>query len=333
MAFSGLYEQADWATQEFFAPKVQDVIFNSNAVTAILRRNAKTVSGGNPYEGHSLYKKGTQGGWISREGTYTHAFEQKFDAARWTPKVLTEPVALFVTDLLDNKGNEQRRFDLTMNENMAAAKTLADNFADALFSLDYTNTNAIDSLDHAVSDQTGTSDETGFSATYASVPRGTTDGAGWRANVDDSSATLSLGVLNDLDLDCSEGGMAGPTLYASNNKAASLYYDELTPIQRQGTDEMLGKAGFTAYMFNGKPWVIDSHIASSDRSVGGVSTEYVYALDTRVIELRAHEDAFFAFMGIKQPIDQWAVVGRYFFYGNVMVLNPRYCGKLSAITG
>lgn len=338
MSFSDLYQEADWATREHFAPKVQDVIFNSNATTAILRNNLQTVSGGVTYDSFAMYKKGTQGGWMNKEDPLNHAFERKFDAARWEPKILTEPVALFVTDLLDNEGDRDRRFDLIMHENMAAAKTLADTFGASLYSLDYSNTKALDSLDHAASDQTGSGDEGGtHSATYASVDRSTADGTPWRANIDDTTAVFSTGALNDLWLDCSEGSDQ-PTLITSNNKAFGFVYDELTPIQRQATEDMLGKVGFRAIMFNGVPWVVDSHVPSADRSVPSSpygtapSTEYIYLWNTNYMEIKAHRRAAFAFWGVKEPIDQWAVVGRYFFYGNVPVYNPRFVGKMTALT-
>jgi hypothetical protein len=338
LAFSGIYGQADWATREWLAPKVQDVVLNSNATTFVLRRTARTVTGGTTIDGHNFYKKGTQGKWLANKAdTYVHAVEQKFDAARWTRRIYTEPVALYVTDILDNSGDEQRRFDLVKNENMAAASTMADNFGTALYDLNYGNGGEsgaqIHSLDHGIATNTATGDETSHTAVYGQVTRASTgDGATWNANIDDASDTFSMGVANDLFLSCSEGAMAGPTLITSNNKAAGFYYDELTPMQRSKTDELLGQAGFTAYIFNGIPWVIDSHVPSNDRGVGSISTEYVYMMDTRVIEINAHREAFFSWMGIKQPIDQWSVIGRYFFYGNVVVYNPRFCGKLTNLS-
>lgn len=329
-----VYTDADWATREYFAPKVQDVVFNSNATTAVLRKTMRTVSGGTHIDSFYNYKKSTQGGWFTRSDTHTQAFEQKFDAARWQWKLLQEPVALFMQDILENEGSEQRRFDLVMHENMAAAKAMADNFGSALFSLnDYTNTDKIDSLDLAIAAGT---------TVYAGVTRATSgDGLLWAANVDSSSTTLNLSVLNDLYLDCSEG-TDQPNLIVSNNKAFGLYYDELTPIQRQQSDELLGQAGFTSLLFNGKPWIIDSHVNSTDRSVPAsgdvanngtpVASEYVYMMNTNYMEIVAHRSAAFTWSNVMQPIDQWAVVGRYYFMGNVPVYNPRFFGKLTAIT-
>lgn len=336
---SGLYNEAEWATREYFEPKVQDVVFNSNATTAILKSNLRTVSGGRVIQGFNLFRAGTQGGWMSKSDPLNHAFEQKFDAAEWGMKILTEPVALFVTDILDNEGDEQRRFDLIMQENMAAAKTMADRFGKALFNQDYTDPNKIDGLDRAINDATGTGDEAGYAVkSYARVTRTATgDAATWNANVDDVTPAFSMAAANDVWLDCTEGSDS-PTLIVSNNKAFSFMYDELTPIQRQATVDLVGKGGFRAIMFNGVPWVVDSHVPSSDRAVPDVehgsppATEYIYFLNTNVIEIKAHRRAAFSFWGVKEPIDQWAVVGRYFFYGNVPVYNPRLCGKMSALT-
>ena len=341
LPLSSLYlQEADWATREYYAPKVQDVVFNSNALTAILRKNARVINSGTRIDGFAQFKKGTQGGWIPKSGTYAHTFERVHDAATWNPKILTEPVSVYIADLLMNQGNEQRRFDLSMQMNEGAAKTMADNFGSALFSIDYTNTDAIDSLDRAVNNQTGSSDETGFSAVYGGITRAATgDGATWNANVDDTNATLNLSVLNDTYLDCAEGTDT-PDLVVSNNKAFSFYYDELTPIQRQGTEDLIGKGGFTAAVFNNCPWIIDSHCPSADRVVPAAgagfgtapASEYVYMLNTSSIEIVAWNGAFFDYMGTMQPIDQWALVGRYFFMGNVVCYNPRLNGKLTAIT-
>jgi len=328
-AASVYVDEAAAATERWFRPKVIDQVFNSNAVTAILRRNARTLDGGRTIDFPSLYAKGTTE-WIGKTDTYSAPFVDQLGAARLDWKINTTPVVLFTADLLMNSSSKHQRINLVMQKNMAAARTMGDEFGNALFTLDYTTTDQIDSLDHAVSDQTGTSDETGFSATYAGVSR--TTQSVWRSNIDDTAATLSIGVLNDSWLTASEGSDQ-PNLIVSNNKAYGLYYDLLTPIQRQGTDDLLGKAGFTSTLFNGKPWVIDSHVASSDRSVGGVSTEYVYMLNTNYIEIVAHRDVFFAFMGVKQPIDQWSVIGRYFFMGNVPCYAPRFQAKLTALTG
>jgi hypothetical protein len=342
VAFSSVYSQADWATREHFAPKVQDVVLNSNATTAILRQNMKLLSGGRRIESFANYKLGTSGGFVSKSATLTANFEQKFDAAFWSWKYLTEPIGLYIPDILMNSG-EDARFDLVMNENITAAKTLANNFGSALYSLNYTNSTGdhIDSLDHSVNNQTGTTDETGFTATYAGVPREATgDRATWNANVDDATAAFTTGAANDLWLDCTEGSDM-PTVWSSNNAGFGFFYDELTPIQRQDAEVLTGKMGFTAAVLNGAPWVVDSHCPSTARVVPGAglgfgtaptAAEYVYALNTNYIQIEAHQEAAFSYWGTKEPTDQWSVIGRYWFMGNVTNYNPRFSGKMSALT-
>lgn len=346
MAFSGNYgaDYAEWATREYFAPKVQDLVLNSNATLHVLRQNMKIVNGGLHIDGFGMYKESTQGEWIGKSDTYTHAVEQKFDSARWNWKIRTEPVALLIQDMLENQGSDTSRFNLVMNENIAAAKSLSDHVGRALYSLNIDNMELThpESIPWGVNDETGTGDETDTDtslATYATVTRTASgDTATFNANVDDSTAIFSVGAANDLWLDCTEGPIH-PTLWTANNKATGFYYDEMTPIQRQETDDLMGKMGFTAYFLNGAPWVVDSHVPSSDRSVPAspygtapTAAEYVYALHTPVVQLTALKGAAFEFMGEMMPIDQWSVVGRYFASYNVPVLNPRFCGVMSALT-
>ena len=339
MAFSGAYTFADWATREHFAPKVQDVVFNSNAVTAILRKNLKTLSGGRRIESFAQYKKKSGHGFVGKSDTLVASFEQQHDAAFWAWKFQTEPVGLYIADILMNSG-EDARFDLVMNENIAAAKKLADDFGSAMFATDYLvgGGAAIDSLDHSVSNSAAVDTEVNFSATYAGVARATTgDGATWNANVDDTTTTFNVSAANDLWLDCTEGSDM-PTMWCSNNKAYSFFYDEMTPIQRQDAEVLTGKMGFTSAVLNGAPWVVDSHCPSLDRVVpaspwGSTPTsEYVYALNTNYIQIEAHEDAVFSYWGNKEPVDQFSVIGRYWFMGNVTNYNPRFSGKMSALT-
>lgn len=345
MAFSGNYgaDYAEWATREYFADKVQDFVLNSNATLHVLRQNMKIVPGGRFIDGFGMYKVSTQGEWITKGGTYSHAVEQKFDSARWNWKIRTEPVAILVQDMLENQGSDEARFNLVMNENLAAAKAMSDHAGRALYSLNIDNQELShpESICWGVNDETGTGDETDTDtslATYATVTRAATgDTAPFNANVDDTTATFSIGAANDLYLDCSEGPTR-PTLWSANNKATSFFYDELTPIQRQETSDLMGKAGFTAYFLNGVPWVVDSHVPSSDRSVpsspygSAPSTEYVYCLHTPTIVLHALRGAAFEFMGEMMPIDQWSVVGRYFASYNVATMNPRFSGVMSALT-
>lgn len=332
---NNILDEPAWATKRYFAPLVPDQVFNSNTTTAILRKSARMVNGGRQLYLPSLYARTQGGGWISKAGGYSAPTTEQFGAGRLNWKILQEPVVFLVADLLENSGSETQRFDIVKQKNMASARTMGDDFGNALWSLDYTNSDAIDSLDRAISNQTATGNETGYGTpSYAEITRAATgDTAVWNANVDDATTSLTTGALHDMWNDCSEG-TDQPTMLASNNKAQRLYYEQLTPIQRQGTEVKVGRGGFRALMFNDAPWIIDSHIASADRGVQGLgsSLEYIYFLNTNFIEIMAHPEAFFAFMGVKEPIDQWSSIGRFFFMGNVACLAPRFQGKFSAIT-
>lgn len=312
MALNTLYNEATASTERHFAPKVVDQVFNSNPVGMTLKRDAKTLSGGESIELPSIYAKGT-GEWFREWDTYSAAHKEQIGAGRLDWKLYTTPVVLSHLQLLKNGESKERRFDLAMQKNIIAAKTAADDLGIALFSTtDAAGAAQIDSLDRAVSAGT---------TVYAGITRATTgDTATWAANVDSTSTTLTLGTLQDLWGNCTEGD-EHPTLIAATQLNFNRYWNMLTPIQRLGS-ELMGKAGFTSLLFNGVPVVVDSHVPAN----------YLYMFNMNHIQLTAHKLAFFTFEKAVMPTNQWVHIGRYFFVGNVACSAPRYQGKLTAIT-
>jgi hypothetical protein len=338
MALNSTYSELTLFTREYCVPKVIDQFFTSNPLFLFLRKSAKIVDGGDRYVlGGSIYTA-DDAQFIDEWGTITSVYKDEVGAAQLDWKLAVRPVVLSRLAILKNQASQQRRFDLTMQKNLIAAKAMAHTFGKAMFALDYTNTNAINSLDHAISDQTGSGDETGFSATYANIARAATgDTAVWNANIDDSTTTLSIGAANQMFVDCSEGE-EHPNLIVSNNRAYTFYYNWLTPMQREGAENLVGRAGFLSVLFNGQPWAVDSHVPSSNRSVPASpwgtapSSEYVYFLNTNHIELAALKGAFFEFEEVVAPYDRLVHLGRYVFAGNLGCLAPRFQGKMTALT-
>ncbi len=325
---NSLYTEATWSTENWFSKKVVDNIFTSNPFAMRLRQNARTLNGGENLNMSMIFDKG-DGEWFGEWDTYSAVHKEQLGAGQLDWKMYTVPVVLSHLQLLKNSASEERRFDLAMQKNIVAAKTASDDLGAALFNLDYTNTKKIDSIDHAVSDGTGTSDETGHSATYANIDRSVAPGSTvWVSTIDDSNATLSLPVMQTLWGNCQEGNER-PNLVVTSQINFNRYYDLLTPIQRLGSEEM-GRAGFLSLLFNGAPVVVDSHVPTvADDSTGG---DYLYMFNMNHIELVAHRMAFFNFERAVMPVNQWVHIGRYYFVGNVLCHSPRFQGKLSAIT-
>ena len=320
---NGLYTEATVSTERWFSRKVNDLVFNSNPFAMMLRRDARTIGGGESLEMPGIFDTAT-GEWFSEFGTYTAAHKEQIGAGRLDWKLYTVPVVLSHLQLLKNAESRERRFELAAQKNVVAAKTAANDLGTAIFSLNYSDPNKLTSMDLAINRATTTGNETGFTATYAGIDRLIEPGATvWIANVDDTSTTLNLSNLQTNYGLCQEGDER-PTIAVTTQTNFNRYWNLLTPIQRLGSEE-LGKAGFTSLLFNGIPVVVDSHVNTTN-------ADYWYFINTNHVELVAHKMAFFTFERAVMPTNQWVHIGRYFFVGNIMVDNPRYHGKLTALT-
>jgi hypothetical protein len=311
-ALSTLYTEATWSTDRYFSKKVTDNFFSSNPVTYMLRRNARTIPGGESLEISMIFDD-ADGEWFSEWDTYSAVHKEQLSAARLDWKLYTVPVVMSNKQLLKNGDSPERRYDLAMNKNIVAAKSAANDFGTALFADDTTflagSMEAIDPIDLAV----GT-------GAYAGITRTSGAGTVFAGTEDTTTTVLTLSAIQSNFGTASQGGER-PNLIVTTQANYNRIFDLYTPIQRIGSEE-LGKAGFTSLVFNMAPVVVDSHVAAG----------YLYGLNMNHIELVAHRDAFFSFEKYVVPSNQWVSIGRYFFMGNVLCHAPRYQFKMSAIT-
>ena len=313
---NSLYTEATWSTDKYFSKKVTDNFFSSNPVTYMLKRNAKTINGGEALAMSMIYDD-AEGEWFSEWDTYANVDKAQLGAAQLDWKLYTVPVVMSNLQLLKNSDSPERRYDLAMQKNLVAAKTAANDFGTALWVANATYTagsmEAIDTLDLAIAAGT---------TTYANVTRAASPAvqAVWLSNVDSTTTTLSLSALQT-NFGAASQGNERPNLIVTTQANYNRIFDLYTPVQRIGSDE-LGKLGFTSLMFNSAPVVVDSHVAAG----------YLYGLNMNHIELVAHREAFFSFEKYVVPSTQWVSIGRYFFMGNVLCHAPRYQFKMTAIT-
>lgn len=313
MAWSGLFTEATLSTERYFSKKIVDQLFNSNPMAMRLKQNARTIDGGESLELMSMFAESPNGQWFGEWDTYTSSHREQFDAGRLNWKLYTIPVLVSHLQMLKNSASKERRFDIVMQKNIASAKTAAHHLGTAIFDTTFVSGDLeIDSLDLAVSAGT---------TTYANITRAASgDTLLWSANVDSTTTVMTLSALQTLYGNCQEGDER-PNLIVSTQANFNRYWNLLTPIQRLGSDEM-GKAGFTSLLFNGVPWVVDSHVAAN----------FVYMLNMNHVELVGHRLAFYTFERSPMPVNQWVHIGRYFFVGNLLCHAPRYQGKFTAIT-
>lgn len=179
--------------------------------------------------------------------------------------------------------------------------------------------NQIDGLSLAV-DSTGT---------YGGLSRATY--TWWAAQEDAATATLALSALQSSFGSASDGGRH-PTIIVSKQAQYNRYYALHTSNQRfpsnvGGQDEQLASAGFSNLLFNGVPWVVDSHVPAD----GATSRDPIFMLNEDYMYLAVSPRADFYMEDFQTAINQDAMVAKLFWAGNLVVTNCATQAKLTNI--
>ena len=112
-----------------------------------------------------------------------------------------------------------------------------------------------------------------------------------------------------------------PNMIISNRTNYDRYYSLLQPQQRFVSSEM-AKGGFTSLMFNGQPWVVDSHSPAN----------HVFMINLNYLDLYIHSQENFRFREFQDFQSQNGKQAKVFFAGALRSSNNRMHGKLSALT-
>jgi hypothetical protein len=201
-----------------------------------------------------------------------------------------------------------------------AEMDLFDNLGNGLFS-DGTNALMIDGLQEIVDNGT-------VAASYAAISRSANPW--WNAQIDSTTTTTSLLSLNNMFMNCTSGGRS-PTIIVSNNTGYSRYWNlnlspQQFPVQPGGKDIQLAQAGFENLLFNGVPWVVDSHVGLT-AATGGP-----YFLNEDYFELIVSELANFKLQDFQTPVNQDAMTALLLWAGNLTTGNVARQGRFTALT-
>src|SRR5262249_22456995 len=115
------------------------------------------------------------------------------------------------------------------------------------------------------------------SGTYGQLDRSSFS---WWASTEDGTTTvMSLSALQSLHGSATEGGRA-PTLIVSQQSNYNRYYNlgigtQIQDVGPKGYDEQLFAAGFQNMLFNGVPWIVDSHVVNSS-TIFMLNEDYIH---------------------------------------------------------
>jgi hypothetical protein len=299
------YDQINAITEKKFIPKLVDNIFASTPLMQRLEKKLKKLDGGTKVLQPLNYAQASAGGWYSGADTLNNTDNDVITSAEFDWAQIYQSISISRRDELKNSG-DAAKINFVKSKVQIAEKSIKDTVAAGLYNAG-SDPKAILGLRTFVDTD----------ATYAGISQVTY--SWWQANVDSTSTTLTIPVMQSLWGSCSIEGET-PTVITSTQSNYDRFYGLLQPQQRF-MDEATAKAGFTSLLFNGVPFIADSKCPSG----------HVFMLNEDYLELYVHKEENFRFEPFSSPLNQNIKVAHIFAMMVLASSNNRMHGGLTAI--
>lgn len=302
------YDNLTSITQTKLLPKMVDNIFDSNPLLQRMREGDryKKVDGGTEIQQPLEYALNSAGGWYAGADLMDTSESEIFSAAVYAWKQLYENVTITGAEERKNSG-DSAKLDLLKSKVKNAEKTMADRLGTGLYSSG-TVAKSIVGLGSMLS----------ASNTIGGISQ--TSYSWWRPQLDTTSTTLTLSVLQALYNSASIGNDS-PTVITSGRSRFNSFWSILQPQQRF-VDQKTASAGFASLMFNGTAWIVDSHATAA----------YVYMLNEKYLNLAVHPQADFKVEPFIKPTNQDAKTMKILWMGALVASNLRMQAAATALT-
>lgn len=301
------WDQISGITEKKFIKKLADNIFDSNPGIRRLKQKAyEKLDGGTSIMVPLNYAQTTASGWYTGADSLSTADNENITAAEYKWAQLYANITVTRLDELKNSG-DAGKINLVKSKVQIAEKTMMDLLGTALYNSG-TTTNAPIGLGAII----------GTSNTIGGISQ--TTNSWWAAQVDSTTTTFSIQavqtVFNNATVDAQS-----PTVIFATRANYNRYYGQLQPQQRF-MDSDTAKGGFSSLMFNGIPFIADSHCPANN----------IMLVNEQAIYLFAHKDEDMRFEPFIKPINQNTRIGKVYWMGAIGSSNNRLHGKLSAVS-
>lgn len=300
------WDQVSAITEKKFVKKMADNIFDSNPLVQRLKKKSyEKLDGGTSIMQPLNYAQTTASGWYVGSDVLSTADNENITSAEYAWKQLYANITISRKDELMNSG-EAAKLNLVKSKTQIAEKTMMDALGTGVYNSGSTS-NAFIGLGAII----------GSSNTIGGISQSTN--SWWAAQVDSSTTTFAISALQTIFTACTVDSDS-PTVVMATRANYNRYYGALQPQQRF-MDSETAKGGFTSLMFNGVPYIADSHCPTSN----------IMVLNEKYLHLYVHKDEEMRFSPFQKPINQNIRVAQVFFMGALGSSNNRLHGKLSAV--
>jgi len=300
-------------------PRIVDNVYNSNPLFfRWYHANKFTQQGGTQIEQPLMYSRMAAGG--SYQGyqllnvSPTDSVQNAaFPWAQYYTPVTVDGLTLLRAD------SPLAIADFVATQFKQAEMDMADNLGAGLWS---DGANALDIIGLRQAIDNGT-----ISSTYGAIAH--SGNSWWNAQIDSTTTTMTLIALQNLFGSCTQGGRA-PTIIFSTQANYNRYWNlNLTPqqfpVQPGGRDMQLAQAGFENLLFNGVPWLVDSHVPTSGTEGN------IFFLNEDYAQVVTATRADFHLQDFQTPVNQDAMTALLLWAGNLTLGNIQRQGKFTAI--
>jgi hypothetical protein len=307
-------------SRRLIMPRIVDNVYNSNPLFfRWYHANKFTQQGGTQIEQPLMYSRMSAGG--SYQGyqlltvTPTDSIQNAaFPWAQYYTPVTVDGLTLLRAD------SPLAIADFVATQFKQAEMDMADNLGAGLWS-DGANANDIIGMRQVVDNGT-------IASQYGAINH--SGNTWWNAQIDSTTTTMTLVALQNLFGSCTQGGRA-PTVIFSTQANYNRYWNlNLTPqqfpVQPGGKDMQLAQAGFENLLFNGVPWLVDSHIPTSG------SEGNIFFINEDYAQIVTASRADFHLQDFMTPVNQDAMTALLLWAGNLVFGNIQRQGKFTAIS-
>ena len=299
------YDQVSGLTHEIINESSSDVIFDSNPLLKHLLAKGKVVEGGGSKIRLPIsYAKIAAVGNFTRYSLLDTNPTATESAAEWNWKYTYGQMIVSKIELAENEG-KHAAVNLLKAKLRNAMLSLEDNIGTQIYSTNGDGDSGINGLRQTVK----------ASGTCGLIS--SSDVATWASDIDASSATLTIALMEQAFLDASIG-MDEPDIIVTTKTVFKKYYDLLQANQRFGPGETLS-AGANFLLFNGRPVFHDSHCPGTPAT----GDNHMFFLNSRWLYFYMNKNMNMEIEKVASPASQAIMVQRILLGANLVTDNRR----------
>jgi hypothetical protein len=306
-------------SRRLILPRIVDNVYNSNVLFYRWYHANKFVQqGGTQIEQPLMYSRMAAGGSYQGYQLLNVTPSDTIQNAAFPWSQYYTPVTIDGLTLL-RADSPLAIADFVATQFKQAEMDMSDNLGAGLWS-DGANANDIIGLRQAVDNGT-------ISASYGGIAH--SGNTWWNAQIDSTTTTMTLLSLQSLFGSCTSGGRS-PTIIFSTQANYNRYWNlnlspQQFPVQPGGKDMQLAQAGFENLLFNGVPWLVDSHIPTSGTEGN------IFFLNEDYAQIITAARADFHLQDFQTPVNQDAMTALLIWAGQLVISNIQRQGKFTAI--